>query len=63
MTETFKNKGDAMPKGKDGFKTRQKFIHSVGAVGKVKFVSNRNHTYSGLLRGADHAIIRLSSAA
>lgn len=35
----------------------------MGAVGKVKFVSNRNHTYSGLLRGADHALIRLSSAA
>ena len=62
MSTTFKFKGDAMPKG-EVYGTRQKLIHSVGAVGKVKFISNRNHTYSGLFLGANHGIIRLSSAA
>lgn len=43
---------------------RTKFIHSVGAHGKVKFVpSAEKHPYTGIFMGADHGIIRLSSAA
>ena len=43
--------------------TRTKFIHSVGTVGKVKFVSNGKHEYTGIFKGADHGLIRMSSAA
>lgn len=44
--------------------TRTKYIHSVGAVGKVKFVSEGNDDdYTGIFKGAEHGLIRLSSAA
>jgi len=42
--------------------TRRKYIHSVGVSGKVKFVSTSN-SYTGLFKGADFGIVRLSSAA
>lgn len=40
---------------------RQKYTHQVGCVGGVKFVSNNNHDYTGIYRGADAGFIRLSS--
>ena len=41
---------------------RKKYIHSVGAVGKVKFQTRGNHPYTGIFKGADHGIVRFSSA-
>lgn len=42
--------------------TRTKYIHSVGVTGGIRFDSNGNHPYKGLFEGAEHGIIRLSSA-
>lgn len=61
MDPTFTGKGDTMPTSILG--TRTKYIHSVGATGKVKFVSSGSHPYTGIFEGADHGIVRLSSAA
>jgi len=62
MKKSFDTDGDAMPAyGILG--TRTKFIHSVGTVGKVKFVSNGKHEYSGIFKGAQYGLIRMSSAA
>ena len=41
---------------------RDKTIHSVGNVGKVKWISTGDHTYTGIFKGADYGYIRLSSA-
>lgn len=61
MDPTFKTPGDVMPReGLGGLRT--KYIHSVGVVGKVKFVSAGNHPFNGLWKGADHGLIRLSAA-
>lgn len=40
---------------------RQKYTHQVGCVGKVKFVSKGNHPYTGIFKGSDTGIVRLSS--
>jgi hypothetical protein len=40
---------------------RKKLIHSVGVVGKVKFIANQ-YQYDGLFNGADKGLIRFSSA-
>eukprot|EP00591_Stephanopyxis_turris_P006641 CAMPEP_0195512592 /NCGR_PEP_ID=MMETSP0794_2-20130614/4505_1 /TAXON_ID=515487 /ORGANISM="Stephanopyxis turris, Strain CCMP 815" /LENGTH=398 /DNA_ID=CAMNT_0040640415 /DNA_START=112 /DNA_END=1309 /DNA_ORIENTATION=+ len=38
-----------------------KFIHPIGAVAKIKFVpSGQNHQYTGLFKGADYGVARLS---
>lgn len=49
--------GDVFPH--DG---RTKYIHSVGVVGGIRFVSNGNHPYKGLFQGAEHGVVRFSSA-
>lgn len=41
---------------------RKKYIHSVGVTGGIRFDSNGKHPYKGLLEGAEHGILRLSSA-
>lgn len=63
IDKTFTTKGDAMPD--NGFNlgfARTKYIHSVGTVGKVKFVSNGKHEFSGIFKGADYGLIRMSVA-
>lgn len=42
---------------------RTKYIHSVGVHGKVKFLSTGNHPYTGIFKGANYGIVRLSAAA
>jgi len=59
MEPTFDTKGDVLPSGITG--TRTKYIHSVGAVGKVKFVPTHS-TFSGIFKGANYGLIRLSAA-
>eukprot|EP00927_Polykrikos_kofoidii_P025441 TRINITY_DN22844_c0_g1_i1.p1 TRINITY_DN22844_c0_g1~~TRINITY_DN22844_c0_g1_i1.p1 ORF type:complete len:410 (-),score=49.83 TRINITY_DN22844_c0_g1_i1:138-1367(-) len=43
--------------------SRKKYIHSVGMVGGISFVSVGGHPYTGVFEGAQHGLIRLSSAA
>jgi hypothetical protein len=62
MKPTMEAPGDAMPNGAL-WGTRSKLIHSVGTVGKVKFVSDNNNDYTGIFKGANYGLIRLSSAA
>ena len=62
MEPTFKGKGDSMPPGYL-YGWRSKLIHSVGVVGSVVFKpSDRYPHYSGIFRGADRGLIRLSAA-
>jgi len=62
MDPTFSTPGDEMPKTIFG-NVRTKYIHSVGNVGRVKFVTNHAHPFTGVWEGAEHGMIRLSSAA
>jgi len=63
MDPTFTTPGDQMPTEFFGLRTRTKYIHSVGVVGKVKFVSSGTHPFTGVWEGAQHGLVRLSSAA
>jgi hypothetical protein len=59
MAPTFEHIGDAMPATLLSY--RRKYIHSVGVTGKVKFLAYEN-PYTGMFRGADQGLIRLSAA-
>lgn len=61
MCVTLYQDGDEMPVAWTG-NTRQKYIHSVGSVGKAEFVSTGDHPYTGVFKGASHGIIRISLA-
>lgn len=50
-----------MPSG-SLYGVRSKYIHSVGNVAQAKFVSSGNHPFTGIFKGADNALIRLSLA-
>lgn len=65
MDPTFSAPGDTMPKNKMWpHSVRTKYIHSVGVHGKVEFQTTAEaHSYTGIFKGADTGIIRLSSAA
>jgi hypothetical protein len=55
---TFDDHADFMPNG------RTKYIHSVGVVGKVKFIPDSNTPYTGIFgSGSQYGLIRMSSAA
>merc|ERR1711902_239587 len=41
---------------------RQKYIHSVGTVGKVEWIDMGGHPYTGIFQGASQGIARLSLA-
>ncbi len=41
---------------------RDKVIHTYGAVCKIKFISNDNHSFTGIFTGIDHGLVRLSLA-
>jgi len=56
MKVSFEQAGDEML-------GRTKYIHSVGATGKVKFIKKGKTQYTGIFQGADYGLIRLSSAA
>ena len=62
MAPTFLTNADALPKIWTG-QTRKKYIHSVGAVAKCKFISNGNHSFTGIFTGGDFGFCRASSAA
>lgn len=60
QTEVFDTKGDEFDCSWTG--CRNKTIHSVGNVGKVKWVSEGDHAYTGIFKGADYGYVRMSSA-
>ena len=61
MCPTFNTKGDQLPLGWTG-NVRQKYIHTVGTVGKVEWVDLGGHPYTGIFQGASQGIARLSLA-
>jgi len=56
MCPTLQQKGDEYSP------PRQKYLHSVGSVGKVEFVPANSSGYSGIFQGAEYGIIRISLA-
>ena len=55
---TYGHEGDEMPN-----RNRVKSVHQQGLVAKVKYVPNGDPTsYTGIFKGSDYAIIRLSDA-
>ena len=62
MQPTFDQKGDEMAPGMI-WGTRDKYIHTIGNVAAVKFVSSQKHPFSGMWKGADYGVVRLSLAA
>lgn len=61
MSPTFETEGDEMGKGML-FGTRGKYIHTVGTIGQVGWVSTGNHPYTGIFEGADKGYVRCSVA-
>jgi hypothetical protein len=51
-----------MPKG-TLYGTRSKYIHTEGTIATVKLSSTGSHPFTGIFKGADHGIVRLSYAA
>jgi len=61
MCPVFRTGGDELPEQGDGT-TRAKVIHTVGAVGRVEWRDLGGHNYSGIFKGAQHGLVRLSLA-
>ncbi len=51
-----------MPKGSI-YGTRDKYIHTQGAIASVKLTNTGSHPFTGVFEGADHGVVRLSFAA
>ena len=60
MAPTFTTPGDEMPCDASGCRTKD--IHSVGTIASVKLVSNGDHPFTGIFKGADYGIVRHSTA-
>jgi len=56
MSTTFDRISDDLPKG------RKKYIHPLGTVSGAQFVPTASHSYTGMFKGADSCLIRLSLA-
>merc|ERR1712107_338021 len=61
MCPVFRTPGDGLPSQGDGT-TRAKVIHTVGVVGRVEWRDLGGHDYSGIFKGAQHGLARLSLA-
>ena len=62
MKPTFRHVGDTMP-SRMHFFTRKKVVHTQGVVVQVKFIpSGISHPFTGMFRGADYGIMRMSLA-
>ena len=61
MAETFDSPGDDMPCYWWG--CRQKTIHGVGVVHKIKFETVDAHPFTGAFKRADYGLMRMSTAA
>jgi len=56
LKPTFDAPGDTLPKG------RTKYIHPTGNVAKAEFISEGNHPYTGVFKGAKNVLVRVSVA-
>jgi len=54
MNLSFDHKGDTMPIG------RNKMTHPRGVTARVVFKPTSDHPYTGIFRGANHGIMRIS---
>ncbi len=54
LSKKIEYQADVSPKG------WKKYLHRRGSVAKVRFVPTENHPYTGILRGAECALLRLS---
>ena len=66
MCPTFKARGDQLPWERSflfSYGFRNKYIHSVGNVGKVEWKSVGSHKYTGVFKGSKQVLIRMSLAA
>jgi len=64
MCPTLRAQGDELPY-EDGiifYGWRNKYIHTVGAVGQVEWRSQGEHPYTGIFEGASQGIVRFSLA-
>jgi len=61
MCPVFRTGGDELPEEGDG-RTRAKVIHTVGVVGRVEWRDAGGHNFSGIFKGAQHGLVRLSLA-
>ena len=62
MKPTFRHVGDTMP-SRMHFFTRRKVVHTQGVVVQVKLIpSGNSHPFTGMFRGADYGIMRMSLA-
>merc|ERR1712051_315664 len=59
--EVFETKGDEFDCGWTG--CRNKTIHSIGNVGKIQWIDQGGHPYTGIFKGGDTGYVRMSSAA
>jgi len=64
MCPSFRAKGDQLPweEGLIFSGWRNKYIHTVGAVGQVEWRNLGDHAYTGIFEGAEHGIVRFSLA-
>lgn len=51
-----------MPKG-SLYGTRSKYIHTEGTIATVKLTNSGSHPFTGVFKGGDHGVVRLSFAA
>ncbi|MCS5595080.1 MAG: hypothetical protein NZ730_11125 [Porticoccaceae bacterium] len=61
MAPSFETGGDELGKGVL-YGTRGKYIHTVGVLGPVSWVSKGTHAFTGIFEGADKGFARLSFA-
>jgi len=63
MGTSFDTAADDFPyQGPFDLVRRKKVIHSVGSIAKAKWISVGSHPYTGVFTGADHMLVRFSSA-
>lgn len=63
INPTFETRGDANPRrAAQRWKWKQKWTHQIGAHAQVKWISNGQHPYTGVFKGSDLGIARLSTA-
>lgn len=63
MAPSFEQPGDTFQSNVFGKPGRSKYIHTVGAIARVNFVSAGGHPFTGIFKGATNGFMRLSSAA
>jgi len=62
MDPTMHAVGDQMPPG-TLYGTRSKLIHTEGVIATVKLTDSGKHPFTGLFKGADTGVVRMSVAA